>query len=330
MKHKTKSLTVSKIISIFDSKLKQENIVAIIRPIVADSQPLKFILSSHLEILMLQLSHKTLQLQDFILQKFYPSPNYYYFSAKFSLPDIITSAKPLSNKYLINGKYLNQELSKAYPEPELFDPLIQNCSQEVIKYLCKYHGKILSCELEWFQDLSNNYYLVDILNVTEGVTLAGKRIIRSVSENIPPNKLCSRPITARSNEKSFRFTPNTTHNHTDITRLIHDSFTTPKAFKLSYEYKNKHTQTLVLPCCQNNFNLIQCKEELVKAIERKQMLETLFEKIKEENEKKLEEIDKNWKNKCLEISNSMADKMHLERKKYENKIKALKNEVKML
>ena len=60
------------------------------------------------------------------------------------------------------------------------------------------------------------------------------------------------------------------------------------------------------------------------------MLETLFEKIKEENEKKLEEIDKNWKNKCLEISNSMADKMHLERKKYENKIKALKNEVKML
>lgn len=323
MKHKSDFLTISKIIAAFENKDTEDKIIAIIRNLPPSQSPPKTILASHFEVLMMQLNYKTLSEKDFVLQKFQPTQSYSFFIAKFVLPDITVQTKPMSTKYLINGKYLNEELMSEAKVQENNSAEVQKSSHEIIKYLCKVHGKIVSCELEWFEDLNKNIYLVDIYNVTEGVTLAGKKIVRSVSENMPPAKASSRPITARSNDKNFRFTPMTDG---EMSKIILDasSYTTPRSFKLSYEFKNKCLQTNPLPCCQYKDNLQNCKDELIKAVEKQEILQKQLKDIIMRNEDSLEEIDEYWKAKCLELSNSLAERMHGERKKYESKIRSLK------
>ena len=211
-------------------------------------------------------------------------------------------------------------------KPDSYSSFIELYSEEIVKYLCKYHGKIVSCEIEWFQNSENAYSLLDIINISEGVTLAGKNILRNVVEAKPLLKILSRPTTARSNNKSFRFTPNL---HPDASKVWNESYTTPKSFRLSYEFKPKMTQTGPVLCCDKFSDLEYCEAELKKLIDKKQFLEGKLERIREKNEKKLEEIDKVWKNKCVELSAMMADKMYEEKRKYEAKIKALQSSEKV-
>ena len=328
MKHKPSSLTTPKISSIFSPKSDEDKIAAILRPLPPSPEPLKLILFSHLDLLLIQLSHKALPETSFILQRFSPSLCYYMFTSKFSLPNIQTSAQPMRNKYLISGKYVNIEISAEHPEPT--SAPLQPISQELVRYLCKFHGNIVSCELEWFQDETGSFYLVDICKVTEGVILAGQRIIRSVSKSMPISKPSSRPITARSNNKGFRFSPSSLCGEADSKRLVHGNYTTPRCFKLSYEFPCRGTQTSEASCCEKKGALEMCRAELEKAADRKKRLEKELEAVRLKNNRSIREINEFWGNKCVEISNIMAEKMHAQRKKFETKIKTLKKHEKMI
>lgn len=321
MKHKQSSLTVLKISSVFSIKSNTDKIAALIRPLPPSTTPSKLILASHLEILLLQLAHKVLKEPHFILQKFSSQSAFRIYSATFNLPDIIISSKEISSKYLINGKYVNEELTGNISESSGNEKDLQMLSEEVVKYLCRYHGKIISCELEWFQYVSGEFYLVDVSNVVEGVTLAGRRIIRTVSGNMPMSSQNSRPCTARSNDKNFRFTQNTLHTEVGCCRSTRGTYTTPRSFKLSYEFPSKATQTTEGDCCQSKKWLAQCQIDLEKANEKKKILLKELENLTQENEEKIEKTNEIWTKKCFEISDHMAKKMHWGRKKHEIKMK---------
>lgn len=327
MKHKPTSFTIPKVLKVFEKKDQADKIAGIIRPVGDRAVQPKFILSSHLEILMLQLSHKTLQDPDFILQKFVKTADYNIYTCKFALPDFTVSVSPMSSKYLINGKYLNQELLSTCASSESYDSEIKLMSQDVLNYLSKLYGKIVLCEFEWFRD--NIFCLVNINNISEGMILAGKSIIRSVSESAP-NTTILQPASSRLHNKRIKITNNVTYTELELSKITRESYTTPKSFKLSYEFKTKQTQTLTVPCCDQKNELDHYKIELEKMIQKKKALQEELEKIIESNHKKLEEIDNVWKSKCNDLADLMAEKMYADRKKFENKIKFLKSHSKFL
>ena len=317
MKHLPESISFGKFVNKMTPKPLTEKIIAIYRePLTNTSKLLQF---SHFELLIFQLSKKTLN-QDIIIQKFESNSKPILHVCSYKHPEFSLSSRPLSGKYLVNGKYKSEETERlaldslnhsnelsilndsSDIEMTYFVPIsIKTMSEEVLKHLNKSHGAILSCAFEFLQD-DAGFYLVDVLDVTEGVTLAGKCISRCVSENIPAPKPPSRPVTARSINRSFQFT----HQETSVSTSRH--VTTPRKFKLSYEYPNRSTQTQPQDCCSEFVSMEILEKKISEALKRREKLKQDLEKVGKDNEEKMIELDIKWKNKAFEVNLALAER----------------------
>jgi hypothetical protein len=296
MRHKSDSTSLGKIIHKFTPDRHSKNLIAISRDPCLETSKLLYL--SHFDLLIFQLTSKTLT-KDLILQKIQSNTKPFLHICSYSKPDFSISSQPLSSKYLINGKYLNEEIDTK--EVSFSSTVLKSLSEEILKFLNATQGSILSCAFEFLED-DLGYYLIDILNVTEGVMLAGKRISRCVSENIPAAKPPSRPVTARSINKSFHFT----HQETSVS--TYRNVTTPRSFKLSYEFPSKCVQTTHQDCCEN-FTYIEKVKLLVEDAEkRRESLRIQLEEVDLKNKKEAQELEEKWKKKCLDLSQSIADR----------------------
>lgn len=315
MKHKSDSISIPKLVSKFTPPCQTDKIVGLFSDLKENSS--KLILFSHFELIIFQLSQNSLP-EDCVLQRILPGSFNTLFQVNFKLPDFELESLPLSSKYLVNGKYINEELEiEKINSP---DESLTGISEEIVKFLGKFSGSILSCTLEFLQDQSG-FYLLDILNVREGVLLAGKEVVSCVTEIVGRKRVLSRPVTSRSGSKSFIFT----HQEVDTSAsLIINNTTTPRCFKLSYEFPNKTTQTVTNSCCSFMNSITSLKQSIQQAQHQQYLLSLQLSSAQKDNDLQLQALESKWKEKCINLSQSLANRKINEQKRSNSRPRAIK------
>lgn len=320
MKHKPDSISIPKLVSLFTPPQKSDKIVGLYRSLKENTS--KLILFSHFELIIFQLSQKALP-EDCIIQRIFPNSSNFLYEANFKVPEFKLESFPLKSKYLINGKYLNEELDCEGFEQT--DETLLKVSDEVVKYLGNTCGSVLSCTLEFLKD-DAGFYLIDILAVREGVLLAGKEVVSCVSKSIDKMKVLSRPVTARtvtarSVSRSFMFT----HQEADtsISMLINNT-TTPRCFKLSYEFPNKSTQTQPTSCCSYNSSISLLKQSIQQAQHQHLLLSQQLVSVQQDLKSQLQALDTKWKEKCISLSQSLANRKINQQKRSNSRPREIK------
>lgn len=101
---------------------------------------------------------------------------------------------------------------------------------------------------------------------------------------------------------------------------------TSRSFKFSKETRNHSSQTSE-GCCSCQVDAKNSIQKMIEVLKKNEELEEKIKKMEENHNKDIEETDKRWKEKCVEIGNIMGDRIREEKKKYESKIKKLEKKI---
>ena len=315
MKHKPESISVPKLVSKFTPPCQTDRIVGLFRDLKESTS--KLILFSHFELIIFQLSQNSLP-DDCVIQRVLSESLSTLYQVSFQFPRYELESLPLSSRYLVNGKFMSEELEVG-GIGEVEEGLT-GIAEEIVRFLGKASGSILSCTLEFLKD-RDGFYLLDILKVREGVLLAGKEVVSCVSESVGRKRGLSRPVTSRSGSKSFIFT----HQEVDTSAsMFVNNITTPRCFKLSYEFPNKVSQTVPSICCPFVNSIASLKQSIQQAQHQQYLLSVQLASAQKDNDLKLQALESKWKEKCLKLSQSLANRKINEQKRSNSRPRAMK------
>ncbi|CAG9328549.1 unnamed protein product [Blepharisma stoltei] len=363
MKHKAESATIPKLIKLFENEdEKDDSVIAIQRAVDAASNfQAKALLCSHFDVLIMHMTNESLPLenQNFLIQNFIPPANNLRYITNFNKGSIEIRVEPYDQEYRINGKYSNPR-KLSIPSNEINEndrKEVDSLARLVCSYIAINYGNVSECELEWIRNSGNEWALINVMRIGQDSSIPQSARTEAVNSNVRDENIAPTSIKYRrppsaprlhmsSEERILRSRPPSASN-SRITprqpRRVSDSLlpqprsassihsTSPntltnRSFRFSKETKNHSTQTSD-ECCGCKDELERSIKEMVAAKKRNEELEEIVIKLEESHKAEIEENDKKWKEKCIEIGNAMGEKLHEERKKYEAKIKMLMKKI---
>jgi len=179
-KHKPENWSVSKLTSTFEENLQGED------PPVAVTYSLeglgsKTLLCSHFDVMLMHLNNGSLPSEDLILQKYISPKDSKTVFTSYEDGNISFWAQNFAEKYLVNGIYPLEQKEVDLEIPSTDQKTLAELVQKVNLYLSDFFGSIHCLTAEWIKDSNDNFCLVNLFNVKEQVSIAGKRDTRNIS-----------------------------------------------------------------------------------------------------------------------------------------------------